>query len=48
MKRGLALDATGWLILGILVVLVVIGITLVLRDPVTDLLQDAIDRLRFG
>ena len=47
MKRGIALDSTGWIILGILAVLVVIGIILLLRGPASELLTEAFDRLRF-
>jgi hypothetical protein len=48
MKRGIALDTTGWLILGIIAALVVIGITFLLRGPVEKLLADSLDMLRFG
>jgi hypothetical protein len=47
MQRGIALDTTGWIILGIIAVLVVLGIMFVLRGPTSDLLQDVLDRLRF-
>lgn len=48
MKRGLALDATGWLILGILAALLVLGIYLTLRGPAQSLLTSGLDMLRFG
>lgn len=47
MKRGLVMDATGWLVLAIIVALVLIGLFLLFRDPVTELLQETLDRLRF-
>lgn len=47
MERGIALDTTGWIILGIIAVLVVLGIVLVLQGPTSELMQDVIDRLRF-
>lgn len=48
MRRGIALDATGWLILGILAALLVLGIYLALRGPAQDLLNKGLDMLRFG
>jgi hypothetical protein len=47
MKRGIALDTTGWIILGIIAVLVTLGIVFVMRGPTSELLQDVLDRLRF-
>ena len=47
MRRGIALDTTGWIILGIITALVVIGLIFVLRGPAYELLQEVIDALRF-
>jgi hypothetical protein len=47
MKRGIALDTTGWIILGIIAVLVMIGLMFILHGPTADLIAEAIDRLRF-
>ena len=48
MRRGIALDTTGWIILGIITALIVIGLVFVLRGPALELLQDVLDTLRFS
>ncbi len=45
--RGIALSTTGWLILGLLTLLVIIGLIFVFRGPTEELLSEVIDRLRF-
>lgn len=45
--KGIALSTTGWLILGILTLIVIIALIFVLRGPTEELLSEVLDRLRF-